>query len=94
MNKVILKGHIVVPEADLIAVKEELLVHTDLTRKEEGCLVFEVTQDETDHNKFHVYEEFISESAFTNHQQRARSSKWGLVTQNVERFYDITGLDK
>ncbi|MEM7348248.1 MAG: antibiotic biosynthesis monooxygenase [Chloroflexota bacterium] len=94
MNKIILKGHIVVPDSDLAAVKEELIVHIDLTRKEEGCLVFNVTQDETDNNKFYVYEEFINEVAFSNHQKRVRSSKWGLVTKNVERFYEITGLDK
>ena len=94
MNKIILTGHIVVPDSDLAVVKEELRVHIDLTRNEEGCLVFEVTQDETENNKFHVYEEFISEAAFDSHQQRVRSSKWGSITKNVGRFYEITGLNE
>lgn len=92
MNKIVLKGYIVVPNSDLTAVKEELSVHIDLTRKEEGCLIFEVTQDENENNKFHVYEEFINEPAFSNHQQRVGKSKWGSVTKNVVRFYEITGL--
>ena len=94
MNKIVLKGHIVVPDSDLAAVEKELPVHIELTRKEDGCLVFEVTQDDKENNKFHVYEEFVSEAAFSNHQQRVRNSKWGSITKNVERFYEITGLDE
>lgn len=93
MSKILLKGYIIAPDSDLAAVKEELLVHIELTKKEEGCLVFEVLQDEADKNKFHVYEEFISELAFTKHQERVHSSKWGSVTKNVERFYEITGTE-
>lgn len=94
MSKIFLKGHIFVPDSDLVAVKKELQTHIFLTRKEEGCLVFEVTQDEVEINKFHVYEEFVNESAFSNHQQRVRDSKWGSVTKSVERFYEITGLSE
>jgi autoinducer 2-degrading protein len=93
MSKVTPKGYIMVPDADLAAVMDELPVHVNMTRKEEGCLVFEVTGDETENHKFHVYEEFVDEAAFARHQQRVRSSKWGSVTKNVERFYEITGLD-
>ena len=93
LNKIVLKGYIIVPDSDLAAVKEELPVHINLTRNEEGCLVFEVKQDEIENNKFHVYEEFVSEAAFANHQQRVRSSKWGAITKNIERNYEITGLD-
>jgi quinol monooxygenase YgiN len=94
MNKVVLKGYITVPDSDLATVKAELPVHIDLTRNEAGCLVFEVTQDAIENNKFHVYEEFVSEGAFKNHQQRVRSSKWGSVTKNIERNYEITGLNE
>lgn len=93
MSNVILKGHIVVPDADLIAVGKELAVHIKLTRKEAGCLAFEVTQDKNDKNKFHVYEEFDNAAAFSKHQQRVGRSDWGRVTVNVERFYEVTGLD-
>ena len=89
MSKVILKGHIVVPDIDLAAVKSALPLHIELTRQEAGCLVFQVTQDETHKNIFKVYEEFMDRSAFEAHQYRVRVSRWGKVTKNVERVYQI-----
>lgn len=44
MSRVILEGYIVVPENDLAAVSAELATHIELTRKEEGCLQFDVAQ--------------------------------------------------
>ena len=93
MSKVILKGHIIVPTADISAVKEELATHIELTRQEKGCMVFEVTQDTHNESRFDVYEEFIDQNSFSNHQDRVRASKWGTVTVNVERHYQITGVD-
>lgn len=43
MSKVVLEGHILVPDADLapvIAARETHIMHT---RQEKGCLVFNVT---------------------------------------------------
>lgn len=94
MNQIVLKGYIAVPDSDLAAVKKELPIHIELSRKEEGCLMFEVTQDDQEKNKFHVFETFMSESAFSKHQQRVKKSKWGAITQNVERFYKVTGLSE
>jgi len=90
MPKIILKGHIIVPEEDLETVKSALLTHIKLTKNEPGNLVFNVTQDESNHNKFDVYEEFINQAAFEFHQKRVKQSNWGLVTYNVERHYEIS----
>lgn len=89
MAKIILQGFIVVPDSDLAVVKSELLIHKTLTLKEAGCLTFTVTQDENNPHKFSVYEEFVNQDAFDNHQARVKSSKWGEVTKNVERHYQI-----
>ncbi|MTI13858.1 putative quinol monooxygenase [Sansalvadorimonas verongulae] len=89
MSKVILEGHIIVPEADLALVMRELPVHIRNTREEDGCLVFRVSQDENLTNKFHVYEEFRDKVAFTLHQERVQSSRWGEVAANVQRYYRI-----
>lgn len=89
MPKIILKGHIIVPNEDLEAVKTALLTHIKLTKNESGNLVFKVTQDDSNLNKFHVYEEFINQAAFEFHQKRVKQSKWGKVTSNVERHYEI-----
>jgi autoinducer 2-degrading protein len=91
MTKVILKGYILVPETDLLEVKNELPKHINHTRSEAGCLVFEVFQDKEIVNRFNVYEEFISKEAYNSHQERVRDSKWGKITINVERYYEIEG---
>jgi len=88
--KIVLQGFIVVPDSDLEVVKSELVIHKKLTLKEVGCLTFTVTPDEVNPNKFSVYEEFEDQTAFDNHQARVKSSKWGEVTKNLERHYQIS----
>jgi len=90
--KVVLQGHIIVPDTDLDAVRRELDAHIRLTRLEDGCLCFEVTPDSIDPNRFHVYEEFKDRASFERHQQRVGSSSWGKATGNVVRRYRINGL--
>jgi quinol monooxygenase YgiN len=93
MAKVILKGHIIVPDADIEAVKIELINHIELTRQENGCLAFKVSQDAENPNRFDVYEEFADRDSFANHQDRVRQSTWGAITVNVERHYEITDAE-
>ncbi|MFM5697156.1 putative quinol monooxygenase [Aeromonas veronii] len=92
MNKVILKGFIIVLYNDLTAVKNELDNHIQLTRSETGCLIFKVNQDPLNPCRFDVYEEFVDEAAFQAHQARVKSSRWGKITVNVERHYTVTGI--
>ncbi len=40
MSKVILRRHILVPDNDLEAVTQALVVHKELTLSEPGCIVF------------------------------------------------------
>ena len=89
MLKITLEGYILVSDSDLASVKEELLNHIELTRKEEGCLVFEVTQDSENVNRFNVHEEFNNAKSFEAHQQRVRHSRWGEVSASAERYYEI-----
>lgn len=93
LAKIILQGYIVVPDSDLEIVKRELVTHKNLTLQEAGCLTFTVTPDESNRNKFSVYEEFINQTAFDNHQARVKSSKWGDVTKSVKRNYKISSGD-
>lgn len=93
MTKVILKGHIIVPDADIAAVKMELINHIELTRQEGGCLVFKVSQDSENPNRFNVYEEFTDRDSFAMHEDRVRQSTWGATTVNVERHYEITDAE-
>ena len=93
LYRIILKGYIEVPDCDIAAVKEALPRHIELTRQEQGCLVFEVSQDEEVSNRFNVYEEFIDRHSFSLHQDRVRKSTWGAVSANVERHYQIMEVE-
>jgi len=92
--KVVLQGHIIVPDDDLGIVTEALVSHIELTRAEQGCLLFNVTVDEENQNKFNVYEEFVNQAAFDEHQLRVKQSNWGRVTKQVQRHYLISHLNK
>ena len=87
--KLTLKGYILVPDADLAAIRMELPNHIQLSRAEPGCLLFDVTPDQDNPNRFNVYEEFVDKEAFEYHQQRVRNSKWGEVSHNAERHYQL-----
>lgn len=89
MPIIILTGYILVTDSDLTAIKKALPLHSQLTRAEKGCLVFEVSQDKDNANRFNVYEEFVDKKAFELHQQRVANSNWGLLTKNIERYYSI-----
>jgi (4S)-4-hydroxy-5-phosphonooxypentane-2,3-dione isomerase len=93
MANVTLRGHIIVPSAEVEAVTAELTNHIALTRAEQGCIVFEVSKDAANSNRFNVYEEFRDPASFLQHQKRVAASDWGSVTKNVARFNEIEGLD-
>ena len=57
-----------------------------------SAVVFELSQSISNKNRLDVYEEFIDEEAFKRHQVRVGNSKWGAVSKNCDRHYDITGL--
>ena len=92
MSKVILQGHILVPDNELELVTQALVVHKELTLAEPGCIVFRVSQSTLQPNRFEVYEEFTNREAFEAHQSRVRSSDWGKITKNVTRHYQVTDV--
>jgi len=87
--KIRLHGHVQVPEEELDVIEQALVEHVRLTRAEPGCLRFDVTQAEDDPHRFNVHEEFVDRAAFERHQESVRSSKWGEVSTNVSRHYQI-----
>ena len=89
MSKVILQGFILIPDEDLAVVIDELSIHEQLTHEESGCLMFEVTPDPDNPNRYTVYEEYVDDASFDAHQVRVKHSHWGEVTKNVERHYRI-----
>lgn len=90
MEKITVKGCIIVPQAKLEAIKEALIEHTALTREETGCLVFDVTQRTDDPLVFDLYEEFVDDAAFSAHQARAKLTRWADISADVKRDFDVT----
>lgn len=94
MAKITVEGYIVVPMEQLAEIEQALQQHIELTRREPGCTVFRVTLNAQQPNRFDVYEEFADKEAFALHQVRSKSSYWGKVSKEVERYYEITELAK
>lgn len=89
MANVTLKGYILVPEKDLQEVRRELINHRLLTLDEPGCISFIVTENAENPLRFDVFEEFVDRQAFALHQARVRASRWGQVTVDVTRHYEV-----
>ncbi len=92
MSKVILQGHILVPDNALETVTQALATHKELTLAEPGCIVFRVSQSTLQPNRFEVYEEFTSRESFEAHQQRVKAAEWGKISKNVTRHYQVTDV--
>jgi autoinducer 2-degrading protein len=90
MTKVILRGYVLACDQDISSIERELSKHIELTLKEAGCLAFQVSQDTENRHRFNVYEEFTDKNSFDVHQARAKSSRWGQVSANLEKHYHIT----
>ena len=88
--RVSLKGliHVPVPVPDEI--RTALETHIDQTRKEKGCLQFNVVQSKDDKSVFEVSEVFVNKAAFDMHQQRVKTSDWGLVSKDLVREYVLS----
>ena len=50
--------------------------NADNTRREPGCLQFDVAQANDDQNRFHLYEAYRTPADFTAHQQTAHYLRW------------------
>ena len=77
--KIRLTGYIEVPAPLMDAVRRALIVHIEQTRLEAGFLLFEVSEDESELERFNVTEEFDSRAAFEFHQKRTQTSEWATA---------------
>ena len=83
-------GYIEVPAPLMDAVRRALIDHIEQTRLEAGCLLFEVSEDESELGRFNVTEEFDSRAAFEFHQKRTQASEWFTLTRDCKRAYEIS----
>jgi quinol monooxygenase YgiN len=93
MPRIRLTGRLEMTPERRDAVLAALPAHIALTRREPGCLEFEVTEDLEDPMRLKVLELFGSREAFDAHQQRAASSAWADVSRGLKRVYDIQEIE-
>lgn len=92
MCEVSLSGQLVADGPEQAAIVDKHLpLHLELTRAEEGCLLFEVSPT-NDPLVWQVDEVFRDATAFRAHQSRVSSSDWGRETSQIKRQYKIEGL--
>lgn len=82
-------GHIDVPADRLTQVRQALDLHIQLTRAEPGNLTFEVNEDPDQTGRFHVDETYVDHAALKAHQARLAQTDWALITQGIERHYQM-----
>ena len=88
-----IEGYLIIPKSHLAAVMEALPHHIELTRQEQGCVSFEVTQNADNPNRLDVAEVFRDQAAFEFHQQRSRTSPWWEVSSAAERHFEIKNTE-
>ncbi len=88
-GKITLTGHIIVPHHRIALVRAGLSSHVALTRREPGCLLFEVTESLNQPGRFDVHEEFVDRATFDAHQARSAASVWGEIADGIPRTYEI-----
>lgn len=75
--------------------REAILNHVDehvkLTRAEEGCMEFSISETK-DPMVFQVDEMFSSEEAYQAHRARTESTEWAEATKGIKRQYNISLL--
>ena len=81
---VILEGYIKVPHEELETIKSKLNEHIQNTLNEDGCLEFDVTQDDGDECIFHVFEKFLDDDAFNRHIPRNRTLKTAIARAGAD----------
>ena len=88
-GQVLLNGHVDVPADRWDEVRAALEDHIRLTRKEPGCIMFNVTPCREVELRLLVDEIFENQQAFDAHQTRTKASPWAEITAGLPRDYSI-----
>ena len=84
-GNIVINGTITCEPVDTKMVAERVKEHIRLTRLEEGCIKFDITQSENDACVFNVSERFVDQAAFDRHTARSRASVWWEKTKHIPR---------
>ncbi len=89
MGKVVVSGQIYVPLRSLDEIRRAIEIHVELSRAEEGCLMFDLIESLEEPGRFDLYEEFVDMNAFEQHKLRAETSEWAEVSKEVQRDFEV-----
>lgn len=89
MSKVIVEGHIRVPLEKLNELRPAIAKHVELSRAEEGNIVFQLEENTEDPGRFDLYEEFVDTAAFEAHKQRTAQSDWAEQGKVVKKNFEV-----
>ena len=94
MNKLIVVAKILAKETKINVVKSELLKLVELTKTEEGCLTYDLHQDNTNAKLFLVYEKWESNSHLQTHINSEHFSAFKQSTEGAIEEFTVNELTK
>ncbi len=75
--------------------KKAAQVVVDSTRKEEGCLKYDLLQDVSDSCSFYFFEEYKDESAFATHRTMPYMDTFRkLRAEFVDKYYGVRTMEE
>lgn len=96
MAKLTIVAHIRAKADKTNLVKSELLKLIETTRAEEGCIQYDLHQDNADPSYFMFYENWDNRELWQTHMNAPHIAAFGTATDGaVESFelYEMTGID-
>ncbi len=83
MSKLIIVARILAKEAQIELVKSELLKLIPITRAEEGCISYDLHQDNEDHNLFLFHESWESRELWQKHMNNDHLEEFKKATEGA-----------
>ena len=94
MNNLIVVAKILAKETKINVVKSELLKLVELTKTEEGCLTYDLHQDNTNAKLFLVYEKWESNSHLQTHINSEHFLAFKQSTEGAIEEFTVNELTK
>ena len=87
-------AHIEAKEGKLDLIKKEVLALVEPTKKEEGCLRYELNQDRENSNIFVFVEEWESHELWSKHMYNTHLQDFVKATDGILEKLEVYQLDK
>ncbi len=92
MTKLTIVANIVAKSDQIELVKSELIKLIDVTRKEEGCINYDLHQDNENPAHFLFYENWISRELWQNHMGNTHLAQYMEATDGAVESFTLNEL--